>query len=208
MDDGGIDPETGAISGGERNDTENMGYDFRAVLGSNISENVDFTLSWNGTYNEATNSLSTTNSKNRYFNHTASGDLKIVFPLGFTLTASAAYTQYLGFTNDYNDDYLLCNAYIGKKLFKNQRGEIMFGVNDIFNQNKSFVRTTGSGWTQNATNSVIGRYFMVQFSFNLRRFGKKGSTNIKDYDGVEPAPRRRGMMGPGPGGPPPGFGPR
>lgn len=84
----------------------------------------------------------------------------------------------------------------------------MFGVNDIFNQNKSFVRTTGSGWTQNATNSVIGRYFMVQFSFNLRRFGKKGSTNIKDYDGVEPAPRRRGMMGPGPGGPPPGFGPR
>lgn len=49
----------------------------------------------------------------------------------------------------------------------------MFGVNDIFNQNKSFVRTTGSGWTQNATNSVIGRYFMVQFTFNLRRFGKR-----------------------------------
>lgn len=83
----------------------------------------------------------------------------------------------------------------------------MFGVNDIFNQNKSFVRTTGSGWTQNATNSVIGRYFMVQFTFNLRRFGKKGSTNIKDYDGVDSGSRRRGMMGPGPGGPPPGFGP-
>ncbi|MDE7450551.1 MAG: outer membrane beta-barrel family protein, partial [Alistipes sp.] len=29
---------------GQRNDAENMGYDFRAVLGSNISENVDFTL--------------------------------------------------------------------------------------------------------------------------------------------------------------------
>ena len=28
------------------------GYDFNTVLGSNISENVDFTLSWNGTYNE------------------------------------------------------------------------------------------------------------------------------------------------------------
>ncbi|WP_302379231.1 outer membrane beta-barrel protein [uncultured Alistipes sp.] len=205
---GTVVPDTGAITGGERNDTENMGYDFRAVLGSNISENVDFTLSWNGTYNEATNSLSSVSSKNRYFNHTASGDLKVVFPLGFTLTASAAYTQYLGFTNDYNDDYLLCNAYIGKKIFRNQRGEIMFGVNDIFNQNKSFVRTTGSGWTQNATNSVIGRYFMVQFSFNLRRFGKKGSTNIRDYDGVEPDTRRRGMMGPGPGGPPPGFGHR
>ena len=87
---GGTVNADGSITGGERNDAENLGYDFRAVLGSNISENVDFTLSWNGTYNEATNSLGTSNAKNRYFNHTAQGNLKLIFPLGFTLTASAA----------------------------------------------------------------------------------------------------------------------
>ncbi len=202
---GTVDAATGMITGGERNDSKNMGYDFRTVLGSNISENVDFTLSWNGTYNEATNSLSSDKTKNRYFNHTAQGNLKVVFPLGFTFTASAAYTQYIGFTNDYDDSYLLCNAYIGKKVFKSKRGEVMLGVNDIFNQNKAFARSTGSGWTQNATNSVIGRYYMVQFTYNLRRFGKKGSRNMKDYDGVEQSgSRRRGMMGPGAGGPPPG----
>lgn len=191
---------------GQRNNAENMGYDFRAVLGSNISENVDFTLSWNGTYNIAKNSiLSGSEAKNRYFNHTAQGNLKVVFPLGFTLTASAAYTQYTGFTNNYNDDYLLCNAYIGKKVFRNKRGEIMIGVNDIFNQNKAFVRTTGSGWTQNATNSVVGRYYMVQFSYNLRRFGKKGSRNISDYDGVEQSSGSSRRMGPG-GPPMGGFG--
>lgn len=195
---GGTVNADGSITGGERNDAENLGYDFRAVLGSNISENVDFTLSWNGTYNEATNSLGTSNAKNRYFNHTAQGNLKLIFPLGFTLTASAAYTQYIGFTNDYEEDYLLCNAWLGKKIFRNQRGEIMIGVNDLFNQNKAFARTTGSGWTQNATNSVIGRYYMVQFTYNLRRFGKKGSRNIRDYEGMD-TPRRR----PGPGGPPP-----
>lgn len=191
---------------GQRNNAENMGYDFRAVLGSNISENVDFTLSWNGTYNIAKNSiLSGSEAKNRYFNHTAQGNLKVVFPLGFTLTASAAYTQYTGFTNNYNDDYLLCNAYIGKKVFRNKRGEIMIGVNDIFNQNKAFVRTTGSGWTQNATNSVVGRYYMVQFSYNLRRFGKKGSRNVSDYDGVEQSSGSSRRMGPG-GPPMGGFG--
>ena len=184
-----------------------LGYDFGAVLGSNISENVDFTFSWNGTYNEATNSLNATKAKNRYFNHRAQGDVKIVFPLGFTLTASAAYTQYIGFTNDYDSHYLLCNAYIGKKVFRNQQGEIMFGVNDMFNQNKAFARTTGSGWTQNATNSVIGRYYMVQFTYNLRHFGKKGSTNIKDYDGMDQSGSRRRMGPGGPGGPPP-MGPR
>ncbi len=199
---GTVDTATGLISGGERNDSKNMGYNFRAVLGSNISENVDFTISWDGTYNEATNSLDAAESKNRDFNHTAQGNCKFVLPLGFTITASAAYTQYKGFTNNYNDEYLLCNAYLGKKVFKNRRGEVMIGVNDIFNQNKSFVRTTGSGWTQNATNSVIGRYYMVQFTYNLRRFGKKGSTNINDYDGVSQSHGRR--MGPGGhGGPPP-----
>ncbi len=107
-----------------------------------------FTLSWAGTYNEATNSLGESGSKNRYFNHTAQGNMKFVFPLGFTFTGSVAYTQYIGFTNDYDDSYLLCNAWIGKKVFKNKRGEIMVGVNDIFNQNKAFARSTGSGWTQ------------------------------------------------------------
>ena len=205
-----IDPETGMISGGERNDTKNMGYDFRAVLGSNISENVDFTLSWNGTYNEATNSLNADKSKNRYFNHTAQGNLKVVFPLGFTFTASAAYSQYIGFTNDYSEDYLLCNVWLGKKVFKNKRGEVMVGVNDLFNQNRAFSRSTGSGYTQNSTNSVIGRYYMVQFNYNLRRFGKKGSRNIKDYDGVESSSGSRRMGPGGPGGPPPGMfhGPR
>ena len=33
------------------------------MLGSNISENVDFTLAWNGTYNEATNSLDANNER-------------------------------------------------------------------------------------------------------------------------------------------------
>lgn len=136
---GTVDAATGMISGGERNDTKNMGYDFRAVLGSNISENVDFTLSWNGTYNEATNSLNADKSKNRYFNHTAQGNLKVVFPLGFTFTASAAYSQYIGFTNDYSEDYLLCNVWLGKKVFKNKRGEVMVGVNDLFNQNRAFA---------------------------------------------------------------------
>ena len=58
------------------------------------------------------------------------------------------------------------------------------GVNDLLNQNKAFARTVGSGYTQNAWNSVIGRYFTVQFNYNLRYFGKNASKNIDDYDGM------------------------
>lgn len=45
---------------------------------------------------------------------------------------------------------------------------------------------------------------MVQFTYNLRRFGKKGSRNMKDYDGVESSSGSRRMGPGGPGGPPPG----
>ncbi len=207
---GRYDAATGTITGGERNDADNMGYSFRAVLGSNISEKVDFTLAWNGTYNEATNSLATGNEKNRYFNHSANASMKFVLPWSFTFTASAVYSQYLGITNDYDEDYLICNIYVGKKLFKNKRGEILFGVNDLLNQNNvAFSRTTGSGYTQNATNLSMGRYYMVQFTYNLRVFGKKGSRNMSDYESSAQKEFRqhRRMMGPPPGGGG-GFGPR
>ncbi len=165
----------------DTNYANNIGYDAGVTLGSNISENLDFTVSWNGTYNQAWNTIGQT-EKNNYFNHSVNGNVKWTFLKRLTLTAAVSYVQYLGFTNKYNEDYVLCNVYLGCKVFKNKRGEIQVGVNDIFDQNTSFVRSTGSGYTQNAWNSCIGRYFSVQFVYNLRHFGKRGSTKMSDYN--------------------------
>ena len=191
------------------NKAKNIGYDLNVTLGSNISENIDFTLSWNGGYNQAWNTLTLGNGNNRnnYFSHTASGSLKWVFWKGFTFTANCSYVQYKGFTNDYNESYVLCNLFLGKKLFKNKLGEIQFGVNDVANQNTAFARSTGSGYTQNSWNSVIGRYYSVQFVYNLRHFGKKGSTSMKDYDYNESSGGVGMSRGGGqrPMGPPPGM---
>ena len=185
---------------GERNEARQFSYNAGAVLGSNISENVDFTVSWNGSYSLANNSLATRQANNRYFYHVASASLKASFLRGFTFTGSFSYTQNVGFTNDYNEEFMLCNLYLGHKLFKNKRGEVMVGVNDLFNQNQAFARSVGSGYTQNSTNSVVGRYYMVQFVYNLRHFGKKGSKNPSDY-GL-PEGGRGGFGGPGRMGPP------
>ena len=163
------------------NYANNIGYDAGVTLGSNISENLDFTVSWNGTYSQAWNTKGQT-QKNNYFNHSANGSLKWTFLKRLTLTASVSYVQYLGFTDKYNEDYVLCNLYLGCKVFKNKRGEIQVGVNDLLNQNTAFARSTGSGYIQNAWNSCIGRYISVQFVYNLRHFGKKGSTKMSDYN--------------------------
>ena len=189
--------QTPSLINGKTNMASTMSYNGGITLGSNISQNVDFTLAWNGNYSESKNSLATAGSSNQYFSHTASGNIKLVLWGGITLTASASYNQNVGFTNDYNESYILCNAFIGKKLFKNQLGEVLVGVNDIFNQNTAFARTAGSGFTQNSWNSVIGRYVSVQFNYNLRLFGKKGSKNIEDYQNMN---SRGGFPGGFPGG--------
>ena len=162
-----------------KNYASNIGYDAGLTLGSNISENLDFTISWNGTYSQAWNSRG--GAKNDYFYHSASGNIKWTFLKRLTITASASYVQNIGFTDKYNEDYILCNVYLGCKVFKNKRGEVQIGVNDLLDQNKAFSRSTGSGYVQNAWNSCIGRYFSVQFVYNLRHFGKKGSTKMSDY---------------------------
>ncbi|MBP3498008.1 MAG: outer membrane beta-barrel protein, partial [Alistipes sp.] len=181
------------------NRANNIGYTLRAALGSNISENIDFTLSWRGTYNQAWNSATEADYGekilNNYFRHTASASVKWIFGAGFTLTANAAYHQYLGYTNSYNEQYILCNAYLGKQLFKSRRGEILVGVNDILNQNRAFSRSTGSGYTRNVLNSTVGRYVMVQFVYNLRHFGKNASRNISDYEGMDSSGTRQRAMG-------------
>lgn len=184
------------------NKANHIGYTFRLALGSNISENIDFTVSWRGTYNQAWNTLAVAengeNVINSYFRHTASASVKWIFGLGFTLTANAAYHQYLGFSNRYNEQYILCNIYLGKQVFKNRRGEVLIGVNDILNQNQAFNRSVGSGFTRNVLNSTVGRYVMVQFVYNLRHFGKNASRNISDYEGMDgksARPRPGGMNG-------------
>ena len=198
--------ETPTLIDLKKNVASTIGYNGGLVLGSNISEYVDFTLSWNGNYFESKNSLAKGGGANRYFNHTASADMKFTFLGGFTFTASAAYNQYVGYTNDYNESYVLCNAFLGHKLFKNQLGEVLLGINDIFDQNTAFSRTSGSGYTQNMWNSVIGRYVSLQFTYNLRLFGKKGSKQISDYD-MSTFRGMPGMMPPGGAGRGPGGGP-
>lgn len=179
-------------------------------LSSNISENLDFTLMYNGSYNIASSVTSSGTTRDRFVNQYASADLKWVIWKGFTLTLNASYNQYKGITSNYDEQYVLCNVYLGKKLFRNQLGEISIGVNDLFNQNTNFRRTVQSSYIQNSTNLAIGRYIAVQFVYNLRLFGKKASRDAKQYDNFNTGETRNigiqnsGAMRGGPMGPPPG----
>jgi hypothetical protein len=170
------------------------------TLGSNISERVDFRLSYEAGYNRVRNTFSAS-SNSEYLEQEASVDFKFVLPASFTLSGNMEWEGYNSLSGqDFSRDYIIANAAIGKKVFRNRQGEISLFVNDIFNQNISFRRNAQAQYIQNQIDTAIGRYFGVKFTWNIRYFGKNGSTNMDLYD----TGGRGGRGGFGPGGPPPG----
>ncbi len=191
--------EQPSIINSERNILKGQYYSGGIVLGSNISERIDFTLSYNGGYNITKNTVQD-DKDNTYISQGASFRFKWVAWAGFTLTANATYSQYHGITDKFNEQYVICNAYLGKKVFRNQRGELTVGVNDLFNQNTSFSRNITDTYIENLKNRVLGRYVSVQFTYNLRSFKGKGTQGEPDSLGGGHHGGGRPPMGPPPGG--------
>ncbi len=181
-------------------ETTKMGMTYKAgaTLGSNINENIDFTLSYSGSLSttDYRNSGSTSYyTRNSYFTNKATAKFKFVFLGGFTFFGDATFTQYAGITDDFNEQYVLCNLSLGHKLFKNNRGEISLNVNDLFNQSESFTRTITDTYIANVKTNTIGRYFGVKFTFDLRKF--KGSNTLNIDDNTGGVRRERPSGGPG-----------
>ena len=139
------------------------------VLGSNISQNVDFTLSYTANYNVVDNSIQP-DLDNNYFMHTLGVKFNWIFWKGINLRNELSHQLYRGLSDEFNDDFLLWNVSLGKKLFKNQRGEIRATVFDLLSQNISISRTVTESYIEDLDTRVLQQYFMLSFIYNLRNF--------------------------------------
>ena len=166
------------------------------VISSNVSQNLDFSLSYTGTYNFVKNSLQGV-TNNNYYNHTASFKINWIFLKGFVLNTNITHAYYSTLSSSSgNIDFLLWNAYVGYKFFKNRSLEARISAFDILKENKSITRTVGANYVENDLTNVLQQYFMFQLTYTLRHF--KGAMPSEE-------PTERGNMNM-PGGPPPGGG--
>lgn len=139
------------------------------VLGSSISEDIDFTLSYSANFNIAKNTAQSA-SDNNYFSHTAGVKLNWIFWQGIVVKNEMTNTLYSGLTGGLNQNYLLWNVSFGKKLFEDQRGELLLTVFDLLNQNRNINRTVTETYIEDATTRVLQRYVILSFSYSLRQF--------------------------------------
>ncbi|MGN6604767.1 MAG: outer membrane beta-barrel protein [Ginsengibacter sp.] len=185
------------------NNVENISnaynYNLGAVLSSNISEYIDFNLSYSANINTVKNSIQPA-LNNNYFTQSAGINANFLTKKGFFFQNDLSNESYKGLTDGFNQNYWLWNIAIGQKFLKKQAGELKLSVFDLLKQNKSITRDVTETYVQDQINQVLQQYFMLTFTYKLKNFGKGAPANNNERGGFR---RFGGFGGPphGPGGP-------
>lgn len=162
-------------------------------IGSNVSDKLDFSIGYTGNYTIVKNTAQK-KSDNNYFSHNASFKINWIFLKGFVINTDLTHNFYNGLSQNFNQEFLLWNAYIGYKFLKNRSLEAKISVFDILNQNRSVGRNVTASYTEDYNTVVLRRYLMFTLTYTFKNF-KNGSQPPKNEDN----------QGAFPNGPPPGM---
>lgn len=154
--------------------TNNNSFGLHLNLTSNVSENLDFTVSSRTSYS-MTNS--TQGRRTTYLTESASLFFNWIFWKGFFVNANGTYRYYRGTSDDLNQSLVLLNAAVGKKFFKKRQGELKISLNDALDQNQSIRQQNYDSYIQTSTTNVLKRYLMFSFNykFDTRKNGTAGT---------------------------------
>lgn len=191
--------KTPGVVNNVRSVSDNYTYTGGAVVSSNISEYIDFNVSYSVNYNVVKNNMQPM-LDNDYVFQTTGLQLNLLNKKGWFIQQDLSNQNISGLSEGFNQNYWLWNVAVGKKFLKNQAGELKLSVFDLLKQNQSIQRSVTESYVEDVSNSVLTQYFMLTFSYRLKNFGKAPAAS-KEGD-------QRGP-GPGPGGPgaPGGFRP-
>jgi hypothetical protein len=150
-------------------------------LTSNISDKVDFNIQ----FRPSINTYRSSDIKDEYLLF----DQRMKFNWLFS-QKNIIRLEYNGRINEdlskgYNQNIHLFNLVYGRKIFKNERGEISFGVYDLFNQNQNIQRTVSEYYIEDNTSNIIQRFLMLSFTYNIRHFNTHKKSSQSEFRDME-----------------------
>lgn len=172
---------TPGLVNGVKNMSSNTNYNSGFVLASNISKEVDFKISYSANYNAVTNTIQA-QLNNNFFSHAATVSGNYLPKKWLVLNTEITQTQFSGLNADFDQRFLLWNAGIGYKFMKNQMAELRLTAFDLLGQNNSLNRNVTETYVEDNQTQVLTRYFMLTFTYNLRRFKGLGELMQKQIE--------------------------
>lgn len=151
------------------NNTQRMSGGFS--VNSSISDQIDFNIWSRSSFNNVENTLNS-NLNNRFFQQRFRINFNWIIWEGIVYRLDLNHQINTGLNAGFNNNFSLINMSLGKKIFKNQRGEISLMAYDILGQNANVRRNINETFIEDLQTNVLQRYFMLSFTYNLRRFSK------------------------------------
>lgn len=140
-------------------------------LNSNISDQIDFNIWARTSVNKVENTLNP-NLNNDFFNQRFRVNFNWILWKGLIYRLDLNHQINSGLSAGFDNSFTLINMSMGKKIFKNQRGEISFMVYDLLKQNANVRRSITETFIEDTQSNVLQRYLMLTFTYNIRRFSK------------------------------------
>ena len=150
----------------------------RIGISSNISPTVDFNVSTQSSYSVVENSLRPA-LNNDFFNQTTRLRLNWVIWEGIVFRTDLNHQANRGLSAGVNTNFALWNMSIGKKVFRNQLGEVSLMVYDLLKQNNNIRRNVNEVYIEDVRSNVLQQYFMLTFTYNIRHFS--GGAKLEDF---------------------------
>ncbi len=168
------------------NETRSSTYSLGAGIASNVSQYVDFNISYRANFSDVENEILAT--KNEFFQHMLSIQTNLLSKNGWFFQNDFNNQYFSGLSAGFNQSYVLWNMSAGKKILKDRKGEIKLSVFDLLKQNRSIARTTNEFGIIDTRNEVLQQYFMLHFTYNLRNFGTAAARQMNRNNAGERGP--------------------
>jgi hypothetical protein len=161
---------TPGLINGVSNLNDNTTLSQGLTFNSNISQNVDFSISTTGSYNIVNSSLQQ-NLDNNFYQQESNMRLYFSSKNGkFFMGNNVAHSLYSGLSEGFNQNFWLWNMEGGFRFAKNNKAELKAVLFDVLNQNNSISRTISDVAVTDVFTNVLTRYGMITFTYILGNF--------------------------------------
>jgi len=155
------------ILDGDKNTNYNRSLNLYINMSYYKEKKIEFSMRPGASYTYTRSSLRP-DAVTHYWTSESNVELSLFLPWKLEFNSSATF--YLRqktevFTNSPNNTKW--NAYLGKKFWKNNSGEVRLSVFDILDQNLGFQRNATSNFISENNYNTIRRYFLVSFIWNF-----------------------------------------
>ena len=152
-----------------QNVNENNSYGLNFSVYKFKEKKFDINYYSNVRYNTSVSSVQP-DSKSNYYTHSHNLYFNYSLPWKFEVNTNVE-ANFRQRTNEFinNNDIIVWNGYIGRKLFKNDKGMIRLQAYDILDQNRGYNRYLNSSIIREETYQSLRRYFLLTFVLNFSK---------------------------------------